>query len=102
MSPSDRRDAHARAARSLADEGDTLDLLVERARHALDGLGAFPESGAKVLVERAVAALEREAARDRAFALWQRWMSARSTKPDAASLLETSRLAAAAGKSRRG
>src|SRR5262249_27492382 len=78
-------------------EGDTLDSLVERARHALEGLGACPEGDAKALVERAVAALEREAVRDRAFALWQRWMSARSTKPDAASLLKTSRLAPAAG-----
>jgi hypothetical protein len=92
-----RREAHARTAAALAEEGDSPELLVERARHALEGLGPIAEVDAEALVKRAVAALEKDAAWDRAFALWRRWTGARSAKPDATTLLETSRLATAAG-----
>src|SRR5262249_6407626 len=97
MPAAERRACHARAEQALAEQGELLDVLVERARHAIEGLGAVDEAYAQVLVERALSALEREGARDRAFALWRRWLDARAAKPDASALLELARLATAAG-----
>jgi hypothetical protein len=96
MTPSDRRAAHARAA-ALSDHGDVTDAVVERARHALAGLGAVTEGDAETLVTRAVVALEAEGARDRAFALFRHWLDARRTPADADLMLQAARLASAAG-----
>jgi hypothetical protein len=96
--PAERRRAeHARIEASLAESGDAAEILVERARHALCGLGVVAEGHAGDVIGRAVARLEHEGARDRAFVLWRRWLDARAGKPEAAELLTLSRLATAAG-----
>lgn len=100
MPAGERRACHAHAEQALAEQGELLDVLVERARHAIEGLGVTTEAHAQALVERALQALEREGARDRAFALWRRWLDARAAKPDASALLELARLATAAGNHR--
>jgi hypothetical protein len=92
-----RRSAHAWAVDALAELGETTEVVVERARHAVAALGVIAESTAQELVSKATAALDAEGARDRAFALWQRWMDVRSGAPDSAVLLELARLATAAG-----
>lgn len=97
MPASERRACHARAEQALAEQGELLDVLVERTRRAIEGLGVTAEAHAQALVERALRALEREGSRDRAFALWRRWLDARAAKPDGRALLELARLASAAG-----
>ena len=92
-----RRACHARTADALGELGDATEVLVERARHAIAGLGVTPDDAAEAIVLRAVAALESEGARDRAFSLWRRWIDTRGAKLDAALLLEAARLASAAG-----
>src|SRR5205823_10873458 len=83
MPASNRREHHARVATELADQGDAPSVAVERARHAIEGLGALSEDRAAEFVARAVSVLETEAAHDRALALFRRWVNARSVKPDA-------------------
>src|SRR6185436_12952316 len=65
---------HALAARALvADENFSSELLVERARHALEG--ASTEEDAKVavaLARTAIGRLEAQGALDRAYAMHQR------------------------------
>lgn len=96
MTASERRAVHARAA-ALADLGDATDVVVERARHALAGMGVVAEKDAEALVARAVVALETEGARDRAFALFRHWLDARRTPANADLMLQAARLASAAG-----
>jgi tetratricopeptide (TPR) repeat protein len=93
-----RRAHHARVESVLAEQGGGADVLIARAQHAIHALGALPEDRVREVVTRAVSALEAEAARDRAFELWRRWLDAAGTEPDAESLLELSRLASAASR----
>lgn len=97
MDGAERKACHARAEAALAEQGEAPDIVIERARHAIEALGAIPEPHARELVRRAVQLLEAEAARDRALALFRRWLEASTATPDLAALLETARLATAAG-----
>ena len=70
LDPMKRAEIHRCAARALAAEGiGTVELLVERARHALAGLPGGDGTEVLALADRAATLLEREGAFDRAFEL---------------------------------
>lgn len=100
LAPADRRTLHARASEALAKLDETLDVLVERARHALESWDAT-EAGV-ALGLRAGAELEKQGAFDRANALYQRIREARrgglapAASPD--QRLHEARVARAAGR----
>jgi tetratricopeptide (TPR) repeat protein len=71
----ERRKLHAAASDALARLEPSVDVLVERARHALDAQGEHA-AGAELGV-RAAAELERQGAFDRAHVLYQRVAEAR-------------------------
>ena len=96
----ERRQLHAAASDALAKLDPTVDVLVERARHALDALDGH--GGGVELALRAAAELEREGAFDRAHAFYERVGAARRTglAPPAAPVarLHEARVAQAAGR----
>jgi hypothetical protein len=99
----ERARLHARADAALSAAGDTAEVLVERARHALAALRAGDEGHALALASRATALLEREGAFDRAFELYVRLGEARAAGllqplPDA-DALHVARVAREAGRS---
>lgn len=69
---------HGRADRALALLGETADILVERARHALAALRAGEVTDALAVADRATDLLELEGAFDRAFELQARVGAARA------------------------
>ena len=79
LSESIRARLHADVERGLAAFGDSAEILVERARHALGSLHGGAHGSANVigLVRRASELLEHEHAYDRAFELEQRIAEAR-------------------------
>jgi tetratricopeptide (TPR) repeat protein len=90
---------HARAAQALT--GDGVEVLVERARHALAALR--PEGDPVGLALRAARALEEMGAADRALALYQRLEDAAAAgletgRPTADEVLHRAALARAAGQ----
>jgi len=97
MAAAARRARHARAVAVLAEQGDTTAVLSERARHALAASGVLQEGAIATAVQSALTALVAEGAHDRALALFSRWIELGSERPDAATLLRGSELAAAAG-----
>jgi hypothetical protein len=68
----ERAEIHRRAEVALAALGETADVLLERARHALGALGTSGAERTIDLATRAIALLEREGAFDRAFELGMR------------------------------
>jgi hypothetical protein len=99
----ERAHLHGRADAALAVLGDTADILVERARHALGALPASGEAHARSLAARATALLEREGAFDRAFELHSRIGEAQAAgllaPAPASEKLHVARVARAAGRS---
>lgn len=75
LAPAERRKLHALASDALEKLDETLDLLVERARHALEA-GGESDTGVSLAL-RAGAELEKQGAFDRAHALYQRVREAR-------------------------
>jgi len=73
----ERAASHARAAAALAHIGETADILLERARHALLALPFGGDVHALALLTRATDILERDNAFDRAFDLHSRIGDAR-------------------------
>lgn len=77
----ERARLHGAAERALALAGDAPEILVERARHALEAQGAGDDAGAGAaaaeLADRAARLLEAEGAFDRAFDLRERIDQAR-------------------------
>jgi tetratricopeptide (TPR) repeat protein len=98
----ERARRHDRAGRALAAVGDTAEILIERARHALAGLLVGDPADALVLARRATDLLEREGAHDRAFELHARVADARAAGflPPASplELLHVARIAREAGR----
>jgi len=94
---------HGRAEAALAPLGDTSEIIVERARHAL--AATRPGSGDETLAlaTRAAELLEHEGAFDRAFDLYVRVEAARISgclpAADPATKLHAARVAHAAGRS---
>ncbi len=78
ISPLERVRLHERAEQALAAFGDSADVLVERARHALAAAPCGRAEQALALAGRATLLLEREGAFDRAFALHARVAEARA------------------------
>jgi tetratricopeptide (TPR) repeat protein len=74
-----RAELHARADAALSTLGDTADVLVERARHALAALRAGDEERTMAISQRATTLLEREGAFDRAYELHVRMAEARAS-----------------------
>ncbi len=99
----ERAALHGRADAALAALGDTSDILVERARHALSALRLGDEPHALSLAKRATELLEREGAFDRAFELHARIGAAQATGllPPALATekLHVAEIARAAGRS---
>jgi tetratricopeptide (TPR) repeat protein len=96
-----RAELHARAAQALATDGDAVDVLVERARHAL--LSMRPEGDPVGLAQRAARELDAQGAHDRALALYTRIEDAcaaglTTARPDAAEALFRAGVARAAGR----
>lgn len=94
---------HARAEAALALEGDSIDVLVERARHAIEALPEIDMSKVSELVRRASAMLEDARAYERAFELRLRLETARTNglhpAPANEERLELAVIARAAGRS---
>ncbi|MBX3190818.1 MAG: AAA family ATPase [Labilithrix sp.] len=79
LSADDLAKTHARAESALASMGDGAEVLLERARHALEALRAGLSADAALdLVRRSTEILEREGAFDRVFELSQRASAARA------------------------
>jgi hypothetical protein len=76
--PLERVRLHQRAEQALAPLGDSADVLVERARHALEAATGGQAGPALALVHQATELLEREGAFDRALALHTRVDEARA------------------------
>ena len=96
-----RADLHARAAQALANDGEAVDVLVERARHAL--LSMRPDGDPVGLAQRAARELAAQGAHDRALALYTRIEDAcaaglTSARPDGAEALFRAGVARAAGR----
>ncbi len=72
LSSMERARLHGLAAGALATAADTVDVVVERARHALEAAAAGDAAKAVELVRRAIRILEDEGAHDRAHALCER------------------------------
>jgi tetratricopeptide (TPR) repeat protein len=101
LGPAACADLHGRAAHALADAGDAVDVLVERARHALGALS--PEGDPVGLASKAARALTALGAFDRALALYQRIEDAHAAglaeaRPDADEALRRAAVARAAGR----
>jgi hypothetical protein len=99
LGPARRAELHARAADAVT--GDTVDVLVERARHALAALR--PEGDPVGLALRAGRALEAQGAADRALALYHRIEDAHAAglvgaRADAGEALHRAAVARAAGR----
>jgi len=75
----DRAALHGRAAAALAALGDSADLLIDRARHALASAGTGEPSRVIAIVDRAIDLLQREGAFDRVFELADRVEESRAT-----------------------
>jgi tetratricopeptide (TPR) repeat protein len=94
---------HGRADAAMASLGEMMDVLVERARHALAALPSGGEAHALALANRATALLEREGAFDRAFELHARIGEVRTSgllsPAPANEKLHVARIARAAGRS---
>jgi hypothetical protein len=101
LHPTERAALHARAELALAALGDTLEILVERARHGLAAMQNGNEANVLGLVQRATELLEREGAFDRAFELYSRMADAQRTgllpPASAAEKLRAAHAARAAG-----
>jgi hypothetical protein len=99
----ERASLHARAEAALASQGDSAEVVVERARHALLALRAGGEAHTLALASRAIELLERGGAFDRAFDLHVRVDESRRAGllPPAttAELLHFASIARAAGRS---
>ncbi|HTR55488.1 MAG TPA: AAA family ATPase [Kofleriaceae bacterium] len=97
-----RAELHGRAEAALAALGDTSEILVERARHALAAARGERSADTAALVARASAYLEREGAFDRAYDLYARVDAARAAgqlpAADPATKLHVARIARAAGR----
>jgi hypothetical protein len=78
VTPLERVQLHQRADQALAALGESADVLVERARHALEAASCGQTDHALALARRATALLEREGAFDRALALHMRVAEARA------------------------
>ncbi len=93
---------HARAERALASQGDSPELLVERARHALAGATLENADRALALATQAATWLEARGAFDRAYAMHVRIEGARRAgllpAASAADRLELVRIARNAGR----
>jgi tetratricopeptide (TPR) repeat protein len=96
-SPAARCKVHAAAERLLSEQSDTVERMTLRAAHALEAGDAIDEVRAADVVSRTTDALSTDGAHDRAFAIYQRWLQARTQPAEARTLLRAARLAAAAG-----
>jgi tetratricopeptide (TPR) repeat protein len=99
LGPTRAAELHARAAEALTGEG--VDVLVERARHALAAMR--PEGDPVGLALRAAGALTKMGAADRAFALYQRLEDAfaaglEAARPSSRDRLHRAAVARAAGQ----
>jgi tetratricopeptide (TPR) repeat protein len=98
IEPSRRRELHAAVEAVLGQQGGTDEVVVERARHGIEGLGPVDEAHAAALVAGALDTLGRQGARDRAYALWRRWLDARRDPPAGDDWLRLARLATSSGR----
>lgn len=100
LSSSERSALHARAEQALSTLGESPEILVERARHALGALG--PDGAGLQLARRAALLLAELGAFDRAYAMQRRIHDARAhvlgQPAGPTEQLELARLAQAAGR----
>jgi tetratricopeptide (TPR) repeat protein len=83
-SAAERSGLHARAERALGAGGDGIEILVERARHALLGVQPGTEGAAFELGRRAAEMLEAHGAFDRAYGMYRQIETGRGLVPGGA------------------
>jgi tetratricopeptide (TPR) repeat protein len=104
LSAEERAQIHRKAEAALEKAPDSVDVAVERARHALEAAVLGDGVRAVDLARRAIRLLEEDAAHDRAWAFCERVISATATSPEIESALHVddwmdyARIARAAGR----
>jgi tetratricopeptide (TPR) repeat protein len=104
LSAEERARIHRKAEAALEKAPDSLEVAVERARHALEAACLGDGARAVDLARRAIRLLEQDAAHDRAWAFCNRVVSATAASPDIEAALrpddwmDYARIARAAGR----